>query len=614
MGIDSPFLSNTIEDVMTGNLRKRAFERRDHEAPIMFSCNPDHPYCYYGARMFNVSNGGLYFESRYALEPGTTVYFNRATYSLKAYAADTYKPFRVLVKWCKSLKGRKEYRFGIGVQFLDPASRPATDDTGNPTEPASLPNNDVAPDDNEHAGTCDAAKELDDSRRALEKAMEVAKSRANKLAVLNRFAASVGSTLDANEILQSVCREMTGVFGARNTGIGLLDRKRTKITLVAFHAADPGESDATGIEMPLEGNAATHRVVETGQAIVVPDVQHNPLTVSIHDLAKKRGTECLMIVPLLSRGEVIGTIGMPTADKDRVFSLEEVSLAQTIAGQIASAIENARLYEKTEKAREIAEHDLEIGRKIQTEFFPERLPDIKGWEIAAHFQPARKVSGDFYDHFPVHNNKYLGLVMADVCDHGVGAALFMVLFRSLIRAYAEPSFKACEAEHLPDDACIREALSRTIRLTNTYIATTHERSGMFATMFFGVLDPKTGRLYYLNCGHEAPLILGSEGVERALKPTGPALGLDEDHQFAIGRVDIAPDSMMFLYTDGATDAQNHDGDYFTKTRLMDFIVRPHSSAQSFIHELTTQLENHTSGADLYDDVTLMAVKHVSRNV
>lgn len=595
---------------MTGNQKQRAYERRDHEAPIMFSCNPDHPYCYYGARMFNVSEGGLYFESRYALEPGTTVYFNRANYSLKEYAAETYKPFRVMVRWCKTLANRKDYQYGIGVQFLDPQAPSSLRETEVQKVPASGAELDSAEPGRRSPDECFTSEQLDDSRRALKTAMEVAESRANKLAVLNRFAASVGSTLDVNEILQSVCREMTEIFRARNTGIGLLDRKRTKITLVAFHATDPGESDATGMVMPLEGNAATHRVVETGQAIVVPDVQHNPLTVSFHDIARKRGTECLMIVPLLARGEVIGTIGMPTADKNRVFSLEEVSLAQTIAGQIASAIENARLYEKTEKAREIAEHDLEIGQKIQTEFFPEGLPDLEGWEIATHFQPARKVSGDFFDHFPVSQKKHLGLVMADVCDHGVGAALFMVLFRSLIRAYSEPSFKACEADGLPDDACIREALGRTIRLTNTYIATTHERSGMFATMFFGVLEPATGRLYYLNCGHETPLILGVGGVEHRLKPTGPALGLDEDHRFAIDQVEIPVGSTLFLFTDGAADAQNPDGDYFTKKRLMDVLADGHASAQALITGLMERIDQHRSGADLYDDVTLMAVKHI----
>ena len=104
-----------------------------------------------------------------------------------------------------------------------------------------------------------------------------------------------------------------------------------------------------------------------------------------------------MIVPLMSRGEVIGTIGMPTSDPDRIFTSEEVNLAQTIASQVAGAIENARLFEVTEKAKESAEQELEIGRKIQSDFFPQELPKIPGWDIAAHFQAARRVTGDFYD-------------------------------------------------------------------------------------------------------------------------------------------------------------------------------------------------------------------------
>jgi len=574
----------------------------------MFTCNLENPYCYYGAKMVNHSIGGVYFESRYPLEPGSVIFFNRASYSLDDYSPDTYKPHRVLVKWCREMPGKKDGYYGIGVEFFDPLTSARTDHV---ESPAGARLGAIGDTFTEKGGIYRAAgidHELTEAEKEFKTAMEIAESKADKLTVLNRFATSVSSTLDLGEILQSVCREMTQIFGARNTGIGLLDRKRTKITLVAFYAADPEESDVTGLDIPLKGNAAVHRVVETGQAIVVPDVQHNPLTSSIHDIARKRGTECLMIVPLLTRGEVIGTIGMPTADKNRVFSTEEVSLAQTIASQIASAIENARLFERTEKARERAEHDLEIGRKIQTEFFPEKLPDVPGWEIAAHFQPARKVSGDFYDLFPVGGRHCLGLVMADVCDHGVGSALFMVLFRSLIRAYAELSFKVCETGTTPDPELVREALAQTIRLTNTYIATTHERSGMFATMFISVLDPETGRLNYANCGHEAPLILGPDSIEDKLKPTGPAVGLDADHCFSVSQVQIGTGQTLFVYTDGVTDAQNPDNEYFTKSRLMEIISRPFPSAVGLIHSLETRIQAHVAGADLYDDVTLMAIR------
>ena len=600
---------------MSEESRKRSSIRHSYETAIMFTCRPDHPYCYYGARMFNHSTGGIYFESLYPLEPGDIVYFNRASESLDDSVPDTYKPHCVRVKWCREVEESAEACYGIGVQFVDPAACREMSSGADPLqlacdEPAAEPPGR----DTDLFDAVDVGHEPILPEAKFRTAMELAESRAKKLSVLNRFATSVGSTLDLDEILQSVCQEMTEIFGARNTGIGLLNRKRTQLTLVAFHAVDAEESDATGLVMPLEGNAATHRVVETGQAIVVPDVQHNPLTGSIHDIAKARGTECLMIVPLLTRGEVIGTIGMPTSDKDRVFSTEDVALAQTIANQIASAIENARLFEKTEKAREIAEQDLEIGRKIQTEFFPAEIPDVTGWEIAAHFQPARKVSGDFYDLFPVGTGHCYGLVIADVCDHGVGSALFMVLFRSLIRAYAEPSFQICKEKASMTPENVAAALVETVRRTNTYIATTHESSGMFATLFFGVLDPESGWLHYANCGHEPPVLLDAAGIAGQLNPTGPAVGLDADLVFSSEGVRIEAGQTLLCFTDGTTDAQNEEGEYFSKKRLMKLLDQPVHAAGELIGRIEAGLEVHIAGADLYDDVTLLAVRNIQHEV
>ena len=186
----------------------------------------------------------------------------------------------------------------------------------------------------------------------------------------------------------------------------------------------------------------------------------------------------------------------------------------------------------------------------------------------------------------------------------------MVLFRSLIRAYAEPNFKACEVEGTPDPASVQEALSETIRLTNNYVATIHESSGMFATLFFGIFDPESGLLTYVNCGHEAPIIIGPDGMEETLKPTGPAIGVHKDHTFSIEQVKIESARTLFVYTDGTSDAQNPEGDYFTKPRLMELLEQPYASAEELIQDVTRNLKDHISVAELYDDVTLMAIKHL----
>ena len=232
-----------------------------------------------------------------------------------------------------------------------------------------------------------------------------------------------------------------------------------------------------------------------------------------------------MIVPLLTRGEAIGTIGMPGKDPEHVFTEDEIELAETIASQIASAIDNAQLHAKTELALDVAERDLEIGRQIQSGFFPEVLPEIPGWEIATHFHAARQVAGDFYDVFRFKDSNFTAFIIADVCDKGVGAALFMVLFRSLLRAFSETMITA---------ANVQEQLLSIILNTNNFIAEHHGKSNMFATLFFGILDPDSGSLYYVNGGHEPPAILDKDGwIIQRLMPTGPAVGMFPDMEFKV---------------------------------------------------------------------------------
>ncbi|MCB0191295.1 MAG: PAS domain S-box protein [Anaerolineae bacterium] len=179
--------------------------------------------------------------------------------------------------------------------------------------------------------------------------------RVGEMALLNSVTQTVATVTDLPEALELVAREMVMAFNARNSGITLINHERTHLEVVADYSKDPGESSAKGIILPLEGNLATQKVFETKQSIVVEKAQINPLLASIHDVMKARSTECIMIVPLLARGDVIGTIGLDTTNPNRVFSQEEMTLAETIAGQIAGAIEVARLFEEEHRQRRIAE-------------------------------------------------------------------------------------------------------------------------------------------------------------------------------------------------------------------------------------------------------------------
>jgi len=434
----------------------------------------------------------------------------------------------------------------------------------------------------------------------LRQAKEAAESRAGELAAINRVSATVSQSLDLKDVLQSVCRELTSIFEIRNAGIGILTPDRKNLEIVAFHSYDPKEKSVMGLILPVEGNTSSMEVIKNKKTIVIQDAQNDPRTSAISDLSKSRGTRSIMIVPLLARGEAIGTIGMPARDPEHVFTKDEIELAETIAGQIATAVDNAQLHSKTELALDVAERDLEIGRQIQSGFFPERLPEIDGWEIATHFHAARQVAGDFYDVFKFRNSNYTAFIIADVCDKGVGAALFMVLFRSLLRAFSERQL---------DKDNIQEQLLDIIVNTNNFISEYHGKSNMFATIFFGVLDPDSGHLYYINGGHEPPIIINKEGkIAQKLMPTGPAVGLFPDLEFQVEQIYLNEGDFLVGYTDGTTDAKNSSGEQFSEERLLKNIAYSWTSIFSMLFELNTELQRHIGDQSQFDDITLISFR------
>jgi len=277
---------------------------------------------------------------------------------------------------------------------------------------------------------------------------------------------------------------------------------------------------------------------------------------------------------------------------------------------VISAIENAKLFAESEKAREIAERDLEIGRQIQAGFFPEELPAISGWEVAAHFQAARQVAGDFYDVFAVENNSKVAVIVADICDKGVGAALFMALTRSLVRAFSLQRFEENigSGENQTSDKT-EAALKSVVSLTNDYLAETHSEANMFATLFFGILEPKTGTLTYINAGHEKPVVFSSKEVKEYLNPTGPVVGAYPELDFKTRAIRLDPGDFLFAYTDGVVDAINEAGEFFTKDRLISQLTQPSDSASAelLLEKVKARLYGHMEGAEQFDDVTMVLV-------
>ena len=188
--------------------------------------------------------------------------------------------------------------------------------------------------------------QLFESERA---ALVQAETQAQRLASLNRVSQAVSSLLDLRAILETAAQEIVTQLGARSCGVGLINQDRTQVEVVAF-AGKAGAANSVGILIPIAGNPATEQVIATRQSVVLADAQNTPLqSKATRAIMRARGSECLLITPMIVRGQVIGTFGTDTDEVGRTFTPDQVALAETIAGQISGAIENARLFDETKR-------------------------------------------------------------------------------------------------------------------------------------------------------------------------------------------------------------------------------------------------------------------------
>ena len=271
-----------------------------------------------------------------------------------------------------------------------------------------------------------------------------------------------------------------------------------------------------------------------------------------------------------------------------------------LRARVESTLAKKRLQDRERLYAQSLERELEIGREIQQGFLPSKMPQPPGWEVSVRFQPARQVAGDFYDVFELTSDR-IGIVVADVCGKGVGAALFMALFRSLLRAYAD------RASVSPFSASVG-ILTEAVTATNGYIVRLHKSAHTFASVFFGVLDPGTGVLHYINAGHLPPIIADADGSMHRLKTTGPAVGLLGNASFGVDEARIGPGQMFLAYTDGVTEARDGESGFYEEDRLEAFLKEPPASAAQLLDQIEQSVRVYTGGTPPSDDLTMLAVR------
>ncbi|MDP2645570.1 MAG: PP2C family protein-serine/threonine phosphatase [Desulfobacterales bacterium] len=361
-------------------------------------------------------------------------------------------------------------------------------------------------------------------------------------------------------------------------------------------------------------------VVTTGTWLTLRWIVVNPILDLRHDLIRAGET--------LSKDQPPPEFYSATAHRGDELG-EVIGAFHRMYRQISDAINERKKAEaalqesfvQVETYSQVLNNELEKGRQMQFNFLPAKLLQIPGWETAAFFKPARQVAGDFYDLFLLPGGS-LGFVIADVCDKGVGAALFMALFRSLIRIFSGqtsleglPLTCPADAASEPDETSSGEPdhirALKAVQLTNDYVALNHGDLAMFATLFFGVLDPISGSLHYINAGHNPSFIVDCRGsIKKHLSFTGPSVGIEAGIDFKIRQARLDPGDLLLGYTDGVTEANAADGAFFTGQRLLSLLERPASSANDLLDRIAGSLDSHMGQAEQYDDITLLAVRRI----
>ncbi len=417
-----------------------------------------------------------------------------------------------------------------------------------------------------------------------------------------------GELLQAS--LQTTLDLVTAITKAEKGSLFLLETSGKVIDAILSRAEVTPQQRAKLIGSVLDRGLAGW-VSDRRQTGLINDTEQDPRWLTLPN--QPYTVRSALAVPILRGDELLGILTL-LHPQPHHFNLELARQIQITISRLGLVLENARLYYQLKQYSAALDNELETGRQIQIDFLPDRLYQPSNWELAVGFHPAKQVAGDFYDTFPLGN--YVGLVIADVCDKGVGAALFMALMRSLIRVFSGQtqleglSIMTAANDPLDGRFSARHQALQAVELTNQYVAQNHWKLGMFATMFFGVLEPNTGLLTYINGGHEPLFLVDNTGIKQTLKPTGPAVGMMPNIKFATAQIELAVGDILLGYTDGVTEGKNPDGELFTSQRLRSLLQQPAQSAGELLRQIETQLFNHINQAPQFDDITMLAVQRL----
>ena len=326
---------------------------------------------------------------------------------------------------------------------------------------------------------------------------------------------------------------------------------------------------------------------QTGGAVDV-----NELELDSPALRQLKAAGVKIVVPLVTHGELIGLLSVGPRLSERDYSGDDRRLLDTLAGYAAPAVRVGQLVRAQEAeliARERMEQELHVAQLIQQQFLPKHVPDLPSWRIAAFYRPARTVGGDFYDFIELPDGRVF-IVVGDVTDKGVPAALVMASTHSILRASASRLLSPGEVLQRVNDVLYDDIPAH-----------------MFVTCLAMVLDPGTGEIHFANAGHDLPYVRRSWGAEE-LRATGMPLGLMAGMSYEEKTAVLEPGDSLLLHSDGIAEAHAPDREMFGFPRLKQ-IVGANAGGEALIDVVLTELARFIGpGAVQEDDITMVTLE------
>jgi phosphoserine phosphatase RsbU/P len=400
--------------------------------------------------------------------------------------------------------------------------------------------------------------------------------RVEELFLLQRVAQKINSILDLETLLDQIVGDVANTFGYNRLAVLLKDNDTNELVIAAGWT---GELCFKGTRFKIRQRAGmSEHAAANGETFYAPDVRKIPFYV-----AGEEDTRSEIDIPLKIHGELIGVFNIQHTTIN-AFSPERIRLLEALASHVATAIANARMFQRERLEKERMAKELEEARAIQTDLFPLKPPETCGFEIAGVCLPCREVGGDWYDYIPMSDGR-LAVVLADVSGKGMGAALLMSSTRSVLRMHAARGLSP------------KEVLSEINRFLVQDLP-----ASRFVTLIYSVVDPAKRKITFASAGHLPPVFVDSSGARFLETDAGLPLGIMEC-QFSEHEIELTTGSRIFFYSDGITEAVNSSFEEYGLNRIAEHVTNHSATVKS----LLSDVDKFTAGYPKSDDVTVVMI-------